>query len=227
VVQGMAVADYLMPALAVLGGWTRAHLVELPGYAGSGEPTRRLDVPGYADAVLEWLTGAVSGPVVLAGHSSGTQVAAAAALRASVAPAVGVVAVVPASPTIAPVARPLPRLLLRWRMDGRGEPAGLTDSHIREWRRAGLRGLLHLVRVHLRDRIEDSVPGIRVPLLVLRGSEDRLTSREWAAGLASSAPAGRYQEMPGAHTFPWAAPSAWSEPIRLVALAGMTAKTGI
>jgi hypothetical protein len=52
-VQGMAVADYLMPAVAELGRWTRAHLVELPGFAGSGEPARKLDVPGYAGAVVE------------------------------------------------------------------------------------------------------------------------------------------------------------------------------
>jgi pimeloyl-ACP methyl ester carboxylesterase len=81
-VQGMAVADYLMPAVAELGRWTRAHLVELPGFAGSGEPTRTLDVPGYAGAVVEWLDAAKLGPVVLAGHSSGTQVAARAAVRA-------------------------------------------------------------------------------------------------------------------------------------------------
>jgi pimeloyl-ACP methyl ester carboxylesterase len=68
VVQGMAVADYLMPAVAVLGRWTRAHLVELPGFAGSGEPIRRLDVPGYAAAVIEWLAAARLGPVVLVGH---------------------------------------------------------------------------------------------------------------------------------------------------------------
>src|SRR5213080_4953566 len=99
-VQGMAVADYLMPAVAELGRWTRAHLVELPGFAGSGEPTRRLDVPGYGAAVAEWLDAADLGPVVLAGHSSGTQVAARAALRAGP----RVVALVLASPTVAPIA---------------------------------------------------------------------------------------------------------------------------
>jgi pimeloyl-ACP methyl ester carboxylesterase len=75
-VQGMAVADYLMPAVAELGRWTRAHLVELPGFAGRGEPTRSLDVPAYGAAVVEWLELDRPGPVVLIGHSSGTQVAA-------------------------------------------------------------------------------------------------------------------------------------------------------
>jgi pimeloyl-ACP methyl ester carboxylesterase len=217
-VQGMAVADYLMPAVAELGRWTRAHLVELPGFAGSGEPTRKLDVPGYAAAVVEWLDGAELGPVVLAGHSSGTQVAARAAVLAGERRNTQVVAVVLASPTVAPVSRPLPRMLLRWRLDGRHEPPGLTGSHLREWRRAGVRGLLHLVRVHLRDRIEESVPAITVPLLVLRGSDDRLSTAEWARGLAAAAPSGRYQELPGAHTFLWADPGSWSAPVRQLAL---------
>lgn len=47
-IQGMAVSDYLLPALAVLGGWSRIRLVDLPGLAGSGPATRLLDVPGYA-----------------------------------------------------------------------------------------------------------------------------------------------------------------------------------
>lgn len=217
VVQGMAVADYLMPAVAELGRWTRAHLVELPGFAGSGESTRRLDVPGYAAAMVEWLAATAVGPVVLVGHSSGTQVAARAAAQAATHEQAHVVGVVLASPTVAPVARPLPMLLLRWRLDSRHEPSGLQASHVREWRRAGLRGLIHLVRVHLRDRIEEPVAALDVPLLVLRGAEDRLTTRAWARGLATGRRS-RYLELAGAHTFVWADPAAWSEPIRRLAL---------
>jgi pimeloyl-ACP methyl ester carboxylesterase len=136
-VQGMAVADYLMPAVAELGRWTRAHLVELPGYAGSGEPTRKLDVPGYAAAVVEWLDAAEFGPVVLAGHSSGTQVAARAAVKAGPR---RVVAVVLASPTVAPIARPLPRMLVRWRLDGQHEPPGLDPADAVPARHRGRRG---------------------------------------------------------------------------------------
>ncbi|KAB2348449.1 alpha/beta fold hydrolase [Actinomadura rudentiformis] len=81
-VQGMAVSDYLMPALARLGDWTRAHLVDLPGLAGSGDPPHELNVPQYGEAVAAWLDAAALGRVFVAGHSSGAQVAAhATALR--------------------------------------------------------------------------------------------------------------------------------------------------
>jgi hypothetical protein len=52
VVQGMTVSDYLLPACAALGTWTEVHLLDLPGYAGSGKPTRWLDVRGYGETVV-------------------------------------------------------------------------------------------------------------------------------------------------------------------------------
>jgi pimeloyl-ACP methyl ester carboxylesterase len=213
VVQGMAVSDYLMPAVARLGEWTRAHLVDLPGLAGSGDPPQELDVPGYGRAVAAWLDDAALGPVVVAGHSSGTQVAAhAAAFRPG-----RTAALVLASPTVDPVARSVPRLLLRWRLDSRREPGELGRSHHPEWLRAGPRRLWHIVRAHLDDRIEDVLADLPFPVLVLRGRRDRLLTAGWARKLARTAPDGRFVEVPGAHTFVWPYPDAWSEPIRSLA----------
>lgn len=210
VVMGMAVSDYLMPALAVLGEWTEAHLVELPGFAGSGEPRRDLDVPGYGRVVAQWLDTAGLGRVILAGHSSGTQIAAHAAGERPKA----VLGLVLASPTVDPMARSVPRLLARWRLDARYPTPGLQESHVPQWRRAGVRRISHLVRVHLRDRLEDVVPLLPMPVLALRGDSDRLLSRRWAEELVGLAPDGRFTAMPGPHTFVWNAPHAWSAPIR-------------
>ncbi|MGS2616257.1 alpha/beta fold hydrolase [Micromonospora sp. LZ34] len=208
-VQGMGVADYLMPGLGALGEWTRAHLVELPGFAGSGEPPHELIVAEFGRAVAEWLTARRLGPVVLAGHSSGTQIAAQAAVDHP-----DVRGVVLASPTIDPVARSPLRLLIRWRLDGRREPPGLTESHRPEWKRAGLRRMLHLARVHLDHPIEEPVSRLRVPLLVIRGRDDMISTSRWGRRLAAMSPTGEYVEVAGAHTFPWRDPTAWSEPIR-------------
>ena len=111
VVPGLAVADYLQPALCELGSWTRAHLVELPGFSGSGEPPHPLDVGQFADAVVQWLDAGELGGIVLAGHSSGTQVAAHVAVRRPRA----VRALVLASPTIDPRFRSRRRVLMAWR----------------------------------------------------------------------------------------------------------------
>jgi pimeloyl-ACP methyl ester carboxylesterase len=210
VVMGMAVADYLMPGLACLAEWTEAHLVELPGFAGSGEPSRKLTVGGYAETVAAWLDAADLGQVVLAGHSSGTQTAARAArLRSAT-----VAALVLASPTIDPKARSWTRLLMYWRLDGRYPTPGLNASHKPEWRRAGARRLIHAVHAHLHDHLADTIPQLTMPVLVLRGRDDRLLSSQWARELVKLAPHGGFAEMPGPHTFPWVAPGAWSPPIR-------------
>src|SRR3954454_19063540 len=76
VVQGMTVSDYLLPGCAALGEWTEVHLLDLPGYAGSGQPTRWLDVRGYGETVVHWLEASGIGRAVVVGHSSGTQGAA-------------------------------------------------------------------------------------------------------------------------------------------------------
>ena len=212
-VQGMAVANYLVPGLGALGAWTRAHLLELPGFSGSGEPPHPLDVPEFAAAVAAWLGAAGLGPVVLAGHSSGTQVAARTAARG----AAGVRGVVLASPTIDPRHRGVVRVLRAWNRDNRREPADLDQQHEPERKRAGIPRVLHTLRVHLRDRLEAVVPRVGVPLLVLHGERDQLCSEEWARALAAAAPDGRFASMPGPHSFPYTHPEAWSEPIRRVA----------
>jgi len=208
-VPGLAVANYLEPAVCALGAWTRAHLVELPGFSGSGEPPHPLDVPQFADAVGQWLTASGIDRVVLVGHSSGTQVAA----RVAASPVPSVRAVVLASPTMDPRFRSMRRVLLAWRRNHALEPPSLDEQHTPERQRAGLRRVRHALRVHLADPLEDVVPQIRVPVLVLYGDQDRLCTEEWARQLSRLAPDGRFCTMPGAHSFMWTAPHAWSEPI--------------
>jgi pimeloyl-ACP methyl ester carboxylesterase len=207
VVQGMAVATYLLPGMAAFGSWTRAHLLELPGLAGSGEPPHELSMAEYGQAVAHWLTATCTRPVLLAGHSSGTQVAAEAAPGHRL-----VAGLMLASPTIDPAVRPFPRLALRFLQNGRIEPPGLIGLHLPEWRRAGPRRLAHLVRASLRHDIEFSLRRLTVSLLVLRGTDDVLSTADWARRLVATAPDGRYLELPGAHGFPWLDPGAWSAP---------------
>jgi pimeloyl-ACP methyl ester carboxylesterase len=213
VVQGMTVSDYLLPACAALAEWTQVHLLDLPGYAGSGQPTRWLDVRGYGETVVHWLeASSLDGPMVV-GHSSGTQVAA----WTGVLVPEGVAAVGLASPTIDPALRSLPKLLYAWRRDAREPSPGLEKSHSPEWKRAGARGIAHLLRVHLRDRLEDQVARLSVPVLALRASRDRLSTDTWMQELATVNPRVEWTTVPGAHAFVWVHPDAWSVPLRRLA----------
>lgn len=213
VVQGMAVSDYLLPACAALGEWTETSLVDLPGYGGSGQPTRYLDVRGYAEAVVHWLEASGLDTVLLVGHSSGSQVAAwAGVLCPERIAAVGL-----ASPTVDPMARSVVRLVLRWRLDARNPSPGLETNHVPEWRRAGLRAIAHLVKVHLADRLEDQVSRLRMPVLAVRAADDRLSSPGWVEGLVREAVDAELAEVPGGHSFVWTQPQAWSQPLRRLA----------
>lgn len=214
VVMGMAVSDYLLPAVASLGSWTRAYLVELPGLGGSGEPRHRMDAHEHARAVAAWLDAADLPPAIIAGHSSGTQVAAEVALRR---PA-SVAGLVLAAPTVDPSVRSLARVFIAWRRDSRYPLPGLQRVHIPQWRRAGLRRVYHLVRAYVRGPyLEDLVPHVEVPVLVIRGESDGISTASWARHLAGLAPDGRFLAVPGPHTFVWPYPDSWTAPIQEMA----------
>lgn len=117
-------------------------------------------------------------------------------------------ALVLANPAIDPKARSWIRLLAYWRLDGRYPTPGLTASHKPEWRRAGWRRLINAVQAHFHDHLDDTVPRLSMPVPVLRGRDDRLLSPQWARHLASLAPHGRLEILPGPHTFPWSLPRA-------------------
>jgi pimeloyl-ACP methyl ester carboxylesterase len=205
-VHGMTACDYMVPGLGALSEWTRAHLVDLPGCGGSADPPHELTVTEFADAVVDWLLHRRLGPVILVGHSSGTQVATEAARRCG-----DVSGVVLASPVFDPAYRPLVRMLWRWALDLTREPPSLERANRPERKRAGLRRLLHTLRVHWRHSLTDAVRGLRVPVLVVRGRDDALSTSQWAHRLAFE---GSYAEVTGPHTFCWGAPEAWSPPIR-------------
>jgi pimeloyl-ACP methyl ester carboxylesterase len=213
VVQGMTVSDYLLPACAELGQWTQTHLLDLPGYAGSGEPTRWLDVRGYGETVVHWLEESGLERAIVVGHSSGTQVAAwAGVLAPDRVAAVGL-----ASPTIDPRLRWLPKLLFYWRLDARAPSPGLELNHKPEWKRAGPRGIAHLLKVHLQDALEEQVRRLRMPVLALRAEHDRLTTDRWMDELVEMTARASWVKVPGAHAFVWLHPAAWSEPLRRLA----------
>lgn len=210
-VPGLSVADYLMPSLGVIAGWTRAHLIELPGFRGRWGPAQAqaLTVPEFGEAVADWLDAQAAGPVLLCGHSSGAQVVAEAAADRD-----DLLGVVLAGPIVDPAYRSLPALGVHWLLDGRSETPGLVACQWPEWWRAGPRRLAHLIRVHRRHGIEVPLRRVQVPLLVIHGSEDRLSRPSWARRLASLPAVGEYVEVPGSHSFFWDDPSALSAPIR-------------
>jgi pimeloyl-ACP methyl ester carboxylesterase len=206
VVPGLAVSRYLRPVAHELArAGARCELLDLPGFGRSGDPPAPLDLAGCAAVVAGYLRERAGDPVALVGHSSGTQIAALAAVASSA----SVAELVLASPTIDPRYRLLPRLLLRWLADGRREPAALTRTQLPEWRRAGLRRIQVLLRSLPAHHLEDTIAELDCPVTVIRAGRDPLCTSQWAAQLAAGH---RLITVPGLpHAFPYHDPAGFAE----------------
>ena len=64
----------------------------------------------------------------------------------------------------------------------------------------------------LADPIEDKLPRVRAPVLVVRGESDRIVPQTWAERAARLLPNGRLVVLPRAgHALNWVAPLALAE----------------
>ena len=163
-----------------------ATVVPLPGLGLPGP------VPSLEDLAARLLDGVGEGPLVLGGHSQSCQVVAVAAHDPRV---VGVVLI---GPTTDPRLRSAGGLVGRWLGTAWAEPWWQVPRTLRQWWHTGPRAMVALWRTAAPDRIDHRLRDVRVPVVVLRGSRDRLCAHDWAAGLAAAAPRGRLVEVPRA-----------------------------
>jgi alpha-beta hydrolase superfamily lysophospholipase len=106
-------------------------------------------------------------------------------------------ALVLTSPTVDPAMRSTAGLLRGWLREAKTHSPQLRRILIRDYRRAGLRRSLRTFHDVLPDAIEDKLPNVAAPTLVVRGTADPLVSRAWAAEVAALA-RGRLVELDGA-----------------------------
>ena len=167
-----------------------------PGFGGSEGPPRALDVDHLADFVAAFLRACGVGRAHLVGTSFGCQVAVACAIRhpASVA------RVVLQGPSSAPENRGALRLVSRWWQNGRQEPPE-TRLLLSQYRAAGFRRVFATFNHYRHYPLEEMLPRVAAPTLVVRGEHDRLVSQPWAERVADLLPDGALAVAPGAaHT---------------------------
>ena len=178
----------------ILARTNRTVAVDLPGFGGVPPVGRAVHVEELGALVVEAVRSRGAGDLVLVGQSMGTQVVVAAARRHPEAVASLVL--------IGPVVDPARRTLLQQALDlGRDtvvEDPRMNGVVLTDYLRS-MRQYVRELRPMLRYRLEEVVPTLTQPVLVVRGDRDPIGRRDWAAALAASAQRGAFVELPGGH----------------------------
>jgi pimeloyl-ACP methyl ester carboxylesterase len=203
-VHGIGVASrYFVPTMERLAPGTRVYAPDLPGFGRSGHPASMLGLPELADALAAWMRAVGLSRAALLGNSVGCQVVAHLAVRQ---PNL-VERLVLAGPTMDPRARSIPAILLRWQRNNRHERLAQLPVNLRDYWAAGLPRLWYTLRAALADRIEEQLPRIHVPTLVVRGEWDAIAPQDWAEEVQRLLPEATLVVLPrAAHTVNFNAP---------------------
>jgi pimeloyl-ACP methyl ester carboxylesterase len=100
-------------------------------------------------------------------------------------------------------------------IDTTREPPSLVAIEGLDLLRAGVVRSWRTFRHALKDPIEEKLPQVRVPALVVHGSRDRISPRSWAEEVARLLPDGRLVVLPhAAHAANYSAPAELARAVR-------------
>jgi 2-hydroxy-6-oxonona-2,4-dienedioate hydrolase len=194
-VHGLGVSSrYMVPIAHHLAADLPVYAPDLPGFGRSDKPRHALTIRQLADALADWMDAAGLERAVLLGNSMGCEIIVELALRHPE----RVAALVLQGPTPEPAARTAAQQLWRYAVTGQYERSPLSWISLSDYMICGVRRLVRTFRYMLEDRIEDKLPLVRQPCLVVRGTRDRIVSQEWADEVARLLPDGRLAVIPGA-----------------------------
>jgi 2-hydroxy-6-oxonona-2,4-dienedioate hydrolase len=211
-VHGMVISGrYMVPTAEELAQLCPVYAIDLPGYGDSVKPLTILGLAELADALAAWMDAMRFPSAHLVANSFGCQVLAEFALRH----ARRVDRLVFQGPTVDPKARTLGKQLVRLLRNTPSEAGGLGWITVVDYVKAGMRRIRATMRMAIEDRIEDKLPRIAAPTLVVRGGNDPLVPQEWADEVVRRLPRGELRVLPGlGHTINYTAPKEFVSAMR-------------
>ena len=195
-VHGIGVSHrYLSRLHGELAARRTVFSIDLPGFGGLPKPRRDLDVREMAHALGRVVAGLGVGPVVLLGHSMGSQWVVETSLQR---PDL-VTTVVAMGPVADDRYRTIVSQTRALAVDTLGEPPSVNVIVFTDYLRCGVPWYLTQLRHMLAYRLEERVPDLAVPLLVIRGGADPIAGLEWCRRLRRSAPTAELVLIPRHH----------------------------
>ena len=194
-VHGLGVSSrYMTPTAARLAPHRRVYAPDLPGFGRSEKPARALNLAELSDALSHWMDEVGIPRAVLLGNSIGCQVI----VRLALSLPARVERMVLVSPTVDRGARTVFRSFARLLLDIPRERLSLPFIALLDYMQAGLGRTAQTFGYAMQDRVEERLPRVTQPALVVRGGRDPVVSEQWAAEVARLLPAGRLVVLRGA-----------------------------
>jgi pimeloyl-ACP methyl ester carboxylesterase len=167
---------------------------------------RAIDLEGTTlDEMTASVARAAEPGTLIVANSLGTQIATELAVRSPE----SVRALVLSGPTWDPAAPSLPAQFMRLLADSYREQPSLVPVALADYARRGPWHIFQAARSMLRHPMAERLAQVVVPVTIVRGSDDPICSRRWAAQLAAAPADGRLVTVQGAaHAVDWSHPGA-------------------
>ena len=194
-VHGLSMSSrYLVPAAERLAVDHPVYLPDLPGFGLSEKPSRVLNTGELVEILAGWMDRVGIRQAVLLGNSYGCQLILEFTLRYPQRVTAGILV----GPTPDPRARNMLRVLWRGFLDLLIEPVSILPILLGDYLRAGFRRTVGTLRNSLKDPLEEKLPRVYHPVLVVGGSKDWIAPPRWVKEAARLLPNGRLGVIRGA-----------------------------
>lgn len=187
---GMSSA-YWVPAAERLASDFAVYVPDLPGHGRSDTPLKPFSIRFLARVLFRWMNAMGLVRVALMGHSMGCQIAAEAALQDPARVDRLVLIGLASDPQGRTVTDQIRRLV----GGSVYERPALGRHSARDLLRVGRR-LVPEFRFMMDDRVEEKLPKIAQPVLLVRGEKDRIAPQRWIDEAAQLLPNGRVTVIP-------------------------------
>ncbi len=210
-VHGLVISSlYLIPLAECLAQDTTVYVPDQPGFGLSEGPEKALNVPQMAHALLRWMDVAGIGECHLVANSLGCQIATVMAIEAP--ERIRTLTLI--GPTVDANAAGFWSQAWRIIWDAPHEPMQLWMNHALDQWRAGCRRIWAMIFHMLRDRIEERLPRVTQPTLVVHGENDPSAPEPWVRQVTEMLSAGQLRILPGWHCVHYTHPALTAETIR-------------